>query len=382
MKPANRLLPGWNYGTRIFLWKASKRKMGRLVPTRTSFNGSCSIPTGPMKMVGIMSTGFPVSTFFASAKARNGKSWDIPITIRKMKRADGSDYRELDGQRKDVALKRLYDLQAKGWFPGDAHHHSWHSDGRNTPHAVYISALASGLSWAALTDHNTVEGNPVWVECTNDKFLAVPGFEVTTGNKEEANAKHKGWGHQNVLGTNKLPGAKDAENPIIWDRYIYNTWEDVQNSIDETHADGALFMINHSMQPGNWFGGACSTWGQIKNYDAIEVWNAYDGNVPFTPWIQRLENPDKNVWNQHTVTFQVWFEFLNAGNRLAGWASSDCHDATGLMQGGVAPTRHRGITGFATTYVKADGLSWPNIREGLKKRTRLPDRRNPSARSC
>lgn len=311
--------------------------------------------------------GFPGEYTLRISKGPEWEIAEIPVIIREMDRPDGTPYREMDGQRHDITLKRLYNLQIRGWFPGDTHHHSFHSDGRNTPKSVYTSAVASGLSWCALTDHNTVEGNTMWVEYTSRDFLAIPGMEITTGNTEEARAVHKGWGHQNVLGTMGLPGAKDAENPILWDRYIYHDWEDVQQGIDEAHDDGALFMINHSMQPGNWFGGACSTWGQIKHYDAIEVWNAYHGNVPFSPWIQRLEQPDRNVWNQHTVSFQVWFEFLNAGNKIAGWASSDSHDATGLKQGGVAPTMHRGITGFATTYVKSKNLSWNNIKKGLKK---------------
>jgi hypothetical protein len=299
-----------------------------------------------------------------------GPEWEIveiPIEVQTMDRPDGTAYREMDGQRHDVTLQRLYNMQKMGWYPGDTHHHSFHSDGRNTPEQVYTSAVASGLSWCALTDHNTVAGNPIWMSYGKKNFLPIPGLEITTGNSEEDKARHKGWGHQNILGTMALYGAKDPDNPILWDRYIFSSWEDIQQSIDESHENGALFMLNHTMQAANWFGGACSTWGKVKNYDAIEVWNAYHGNVPFTPWIQRLQAPDQNVWNQHTVSFQVWFEFLNAGNRLAGWASSDSHDATGLKQGGVAPTMHRGITGFATTYVRAKALKWRGIRKGLKK---------------
>jgi hypothetical protein len=312
-------------------------------------------------------TAFPGEYILRVSKGPEWEIVEIPIMVEEMDRPDGTPYRELDGQRHDITLRRLYNLQKFGWYPGDTHHHSFHSDGRNTPGQIYHSALASGLSWCALTDHNTVAGNEIWSEYTSKKFLAVPGVEITTGNREEANAMHKGWGHQNVLGTMGLPGAKDPDNPILWDRYIYETWEDVQQGIDEAHEGGALFMLNHVMSPNNWYGGSISTWGQIKHYDAIEVWNAYNGNIPFSPWIQRLESPDSNVWNQHTVSFQVWFEFLNAGNRLAGWASSDSHDATGLKQGGVAPAMHRGITGFATTYVNAEALKWPQIRRGLKR---------------
>jgi hypothetical protein len=309
---------------------------------------------------------FPGNYILRISKGPEWEIVEIPITVEEMDRVNGSPYRELDGQRHDITLKRLYNLQKYGYYPGDTHHHTIHSDGRNTPGQVYNSALASGLSWCTLTDHNNNAQNEVWSEYTSHKFLAIPGVEITTGNTPEDNAIHKGWGHQNALGVQGLPGAIDPDNPILWDRYIYSSWEDVQRGIDETHAEDGLFMLNHVMSSSNWFGGSISTWGQIKNYDAIEVWNSYHGDIPFSPWTARLESPDTNVWNQHTVSFQTWFEFLNAGNRLAGLASSDSHDATGLNQGGKAPIMHRGITGFATTYVHAKSLKWRNIRSGLK----------------
>ncbi len=58
---------------------------------------------------------------------------------------------------------------------------------------------------------------------------------------------------------------------------------------------------------------------------------------------------------------------LKTGNRIAGWASSDSHDATGLNQGGTVPIMHRGITGYATTYVHTDCLKWRKIKKGLKQ---------------
>lgn len=298
-----------------------------------------------------------------------GPEWEIveiPITIREMTRANGSTYRELDGQRHDITLSRLYNLEKYGWFAGDTHHHTFLSDGRDSPRKVKMSAVASGLSWGTLMDHNTLAGNEPFMDHAGEDFLAIPGVEITTANTPEAAAIHKGWGHQNALGVEWLPGAKDPENPILWDRYIYETWEDVQQGIEDTHAQGGLFMLNHVMSADNWYGGSTSTWGQIRDYDAIEVWNAYHGNTPFSPWTGRFTD-DNQVWNEHTVSMQVWFEFLNAGNKIAGWASSDSHDTTGLNQGGAAPIDHRGITGFASTYVKVDELNWTNVRDGLKE---------------
>jgi len=58
-----------------------------------------------------------------------------------------------------------------GWFAGDFHSHSGHSDGRVElangsrvkipPHRIFDAALRAGLDFIALTDHNTTSQVPV-----------------------------------------------------------------------------------------------------------------------------------------------------------------------------------------------------------------------------
>jgi hypothetical protein len=344
---------------RVELWHAELGKvteeMGEAVPeslqyVRNQFHADFSNDNGWYHVIAIPGEWM--------VRVTKGPEWEIKefsVSV---------DDTELDGQRHDVTLKQLYDLSARGWFSGDTHHHSTHSDGRQPPYEVYESSIASGLDWCALTDHNTVDQNEEWVEFTSDDFLAVSGMEVTTNALPEDEEKKKGYGHQNALGVMDLPNPIDPENPVIWNRYMYDSWEDIQKAIDETHEMGGLYMINHAMQSRDWADGTFSFWGKVKNFDAIEVWNGED--PPHYPSIRTFHPTRTYYWNTNTMNTQVWFEFLNAGNKVAGWASSDSHDVYGLSYG-TGPVYNKAITGFGSTYVKSNKLTWPAVRDALKK---------------
>lgn len=63
----------------------------------------------------------------------------------------------------------------------DLHTHSVFSDGTFTPAELIDSAIESGLSAVALTDHNTVTGLDDFVAAAKDKPIdIVPGIEFTT----------------------------------------------------------------------------------------------------------------------------------------------------------------------------------------------------------
>lgn len=315
-------------------------------------------------------TGFPGEYILRISKGPEWEIREIPVDIRMIERPLGQgSTTELDGQRIDVTLKRLYDLGKYGWYGGDLHHHTFHSDGRNTPRQVYHSALASGLSWCSLNEHNNMVQNEMWYEWTDKNFLAVPGCEVTPNNlpADEASNVRKGYGHHNYFlppeYMNVLIGQTDPENPVIWDRCMIGHYSQIQAAIDHTHALGGLWMLNHPMFGYDWPDGTQSNWGVLKNYDAIEIWNGE--NPPHTPNLDLLNNP-KSLFALNTMACQLWFEMLNAGNRIAGWGSSDSHDATGLTYGSKGPYDHRGVTGFATTYVHMDSLKMDRLRDGLK----------------
>lgn len=62
----------------------------------------------------------------------------------------------------------------------DLHTHSVFSDGTYTPLEIIDSAIAIGLSAVALTDHNTVDGLPDFLEAARGKNInIVPGVEFS-----------------------------------------------------------------------------------------------------------------------------------------------------------------------------------------------------------
>ena len=288
-----------------------------------------------------------------------GPEYTVKEAVVKINKA-ADDRSESGGERMDWMLSHLYDMKSLGWYSGDLHVHSSHSDGKNSIPQIVQSMRAGGLDFAALTDHNTVAGLEEWQSLKSDDFLPITGLEVTTAALPNAvaNQKSKGFGHQNAIGVSNLVGATDAENDSIWLRYIYSGPEDVQAAIDETHANGGLYMLNHPFWMGGWPNGTISTWGDIRNYDGIEVWNGWP--VPFLP------NEYANRSNMdNTMAIQTWFEILNAGNRVAGWGTSDTHDVYGLA-GLNQPTRYRTVSGNARTYVHSGDLGINSVMSSLK----------------
>lgn len=294
-----------------------------------------------------------------------GPEWEIEEHVVQV--SDG----ELDGKRLDISLRHLYNMEAKGWFSGDMHHHTIHSDGRQTPRQVRDAMIANDLDFAALTDHNQISGNEIWEELGSPEFLPIPGVEITTSALPEVKAQGKGWGHMNAIGIQSLVGATYPDDPVLWKRYLYTSAADQQSAVDETHAEGGLFMLSHSCWGMDWPDGTISTWGELKDYDAVSVFVGWDVG-PHMPTILASEYGPSIFgtaqWNLNTMATQAWFELLNAGNRVAGWASSDAHDVYSLQHtGNGAPVYWRNTSGNARTYVKSGELTWPDVRHALKK---------------
>ncbi|MCL0059952.1 CehA/McbA family metallohydrolase [Dehalococcoidia bacterium] len=257
-------------------------------------------------------------------KVSKGPEWEVK-TFRHSVR-DIQPRWSVASHRMDVTLRQLYHLEELGWFSGDLHLHTWHTDGQDTPTEVARAAIGNGLDFAVITDHNAVDGWEEWLEQRTDRFLPIVGEEVTTGSL----IKGKGWGHHLVVGTSTLDGgATDPYTPDIMGRYMFRSAEQVQRLIDLTHEQGGVFALAHPMPGRDWPGGTISIWDKIRHFDAIEVWNGSEAG-PHT----RSLYPDDVLWNASTMATQVWFEFLNAGNRIAAWGTSDCHNTSGLATGG------------------------------------------------
>jgi hypothetical protein len=213
-----------------------------------------------------------------------------------------------------------------GWYAGDLHTHSGHSDGRNassdTPVTVEDLATAGvqrGLDFLAVTDHNT---SSHWIDvdraqAATGRILLLHGREITTYH-----------GHFNAIGEKQTsPFALNLSRPI-------------RELMTDASLDGSFVSINHP-------------------------WLADDEWCPGCRWID--QDPETiaaaqgiEVANGPTVDdlpgWDLWARLLNAGHRLVAIGGSDVHDLT-------AGDRR---IGEPTTVVYANGLSEDDIVRGLK----------------
>ncbi len=218
---------------------------------------------------------------------------------------------------------------APGWYRGDLHMHTAHSDGScltqsgaqsgaRAPCPVYrtvLAAQARGLDFIAITDHNTTSHYEAMAELQPafDQLLLIPGREVTTFQ-----------GHANVFGPTAFIDFRLGDPAVPTIKALQ----------DAVAAAGGVFSINHPSSPS---GEMCMGCGwTVPNTDYSEVQSIEVANGGS----QRaqgggVEGPLFGV--------PFWEAQLNAGHRITAVGGSDNHDA-GLPPEtpGRRPPDHRG----------------------------------------
>ena len=171
-----------------------------------------------------------------------------------------------------------------GWYRGDLHTHSVHSDGHWTPAQLVAQAQANGLDFLGTSDHNTNAATRVFGRVVPDDFLVVSGEEVTTRN-----------GHWLATGT----------TPGTWVDWRYRAADQkLAPFTDLTRSLGGVAIAAHPFVPvagTRWDFGA--SWSDV---DAVEVWNG--------PW---------SFFNQ--LTLNAWQQQLVAGGYTPAVGNSDSH---------------------------------------------------------
>ncbi|AJY73488.1 PHP domain-containing protein [Paenibacillus beijingensis] len=178
------------------------------------------------------------------------------------------------------------------WMKGDLHMHSLHSDGSYTIAEVIEICKERGLSFIALTDHNTASQNKTAAN-SDDQLLLIPGVELTS---------YKG--HANILG-----------HPDALDDFRVLTPDHGSNVLQKAAGRGGLVSLNHPFCPD-------CPWelGFDVSFDAVEVWNG--------PW--RPLNEAAVGW---------WHKQLCEGRRLPAIGGSDTHRPDLFVRHG-RPTTH------------------------------------------
>ncbi|AMJ67835.1 hypothetical protein AXW84_22240 [Hymenobacter sp. PAMC 26628] len=203
-----------------------------------------------------------------------------------------------------------------GWYQGDVHLHTLHSDGRRTPEELVAEAGAQGLDFIVSTEHNTNSANLSWGRYARPNLLVINGEEVTT----------TAFGHWNALGL-------EPTTLIDW-RYAPAD-SSIARYTAQVRAVGGLAIINHPFFPDtiNRFRFA------VRHFDGIEVWNGR--------WDAR---------NERALAW--WDALLRQGCPLLAVAASDTHTA--------APSPNQ--LGRPRTVVQASALLRAGITQGLRAR--------------
>ena len=182
-----------------------------------------------------------------------------------------------------------------GWYRGDLHGHSLHSDALWEVSEFVEYARQQNLDFATLTDHNTPSGIAECQSLADDDLLIMGGTELTTF-----------WGHCLTIG-----GQDYVDWRVTKDRPMGTI-------AAEEIKKGKLFIIAHPTYVGFPNCSGCD-WkysdmmpGVAK---AVEVWNGH--------W-SGIANND--------AALSLYYSWLSLGHRLMATAGSDVHVPFGKDQ--------------------------------------------------
>ena len=202
-----------------------------------------------------------------------------------------------------------------GWYYGDLHLHTLHSDGKRTARELVEEAQSKNLNFIISTEHNTNSANLSWGNYSTKDLLIINGEEVTSTQ----------FGHWNAIGLN-------ADTYLDWRYAPDEDW--IYKMVDKVHQDNGLAIINHPFYNRQ----MTNNFKYDHNlFDGVEVWN---GN-----W-NRLNNAAVNWWNEQLI----------AGNKLIAIGASDSHVSEGSPHN----------LGTPQTVIYAQSLSKNNLINGIK----------------
>ncbi|MDB6012942.1 MAG: hypothetical protein JWL65_5192 [Gammaproteobacteria bacterium] len=222
-----------------------------------------------------------------------------------------------------------------GWYRGDLHMHTAHSDGsclsrrqQRVPCPLFLTARTAserGLDFIAITDHNTISHADAIRELQPyfDDLLLIPGREITTFH-----------GHANLFGSVAMLDFRVGGGEVP-------DWNTLLTNLEQT--GGGVLSINHPVRPS---GEQCMGCGwtpqgaiDYARIQAVEVVNGLDAD---TPW----------------SGIGFWQHLLDQGYQLTALGGSDNHDA--LQPGANA-------IGTPTTVIYADELSQTGIVAAIRR---------------
>ncbi len=178
-----------------------------------------------------------------------------------------------------------------GWYRGDLHAHTNHSDGALDVPELVRFWRTRGVDFMTLSDHNTISGLAQLHSLAGDDLLTIGAMELSTF-----------YGHAVAAGVKRWFDWRKIEDGEVSTLTMPALAQEVIDS-------GALFTIAHPFHAGD--PGCCGC--RWEHYDmmpgnarAVEIWNG--------------------IWEPHNQEALQWFyRWLNQGHRLTATSGTDLH---------------------------------------------------------
>jgi hypothetical protein len=230
---------------------------------------------------------------------------DMPYTIR----VESSDV-ELSSKTFQPSANNGRD--GAGYYKGELHAHTFHSDGSSSVSETIAAAKKYGLDYFSLTDHFTSAGWEELESLASEDLAVIKGMELTGH-----------WGHGNLQGLTQWVNT-----------FIDDGKRTINDVIDETHAQGGLFSVNHVFSLNLGWRYHDLDWNKV---DLFEIYHHLT---------------DSN----NIAQLGLWDGLLQRGLRTVGVGAIDSHD----------PHSGRHRLGQVCSYVYADALEPRALIRGLK----------------
>ncbi|WP_349236700.1 CehA/McbA family metallohydrolase [Devosia sp. 919] len=175
--------------------------------------------------------------------------------------------------------------EGPGWYKGDLHCHTFHSDARGGPELLHAAARQAGLDFLAVADHNTISQRRYFHPQSSPDLIFVRAMEVTTA-----------VGHANVFGVDE------------WIDFRMTAPADAHVLADLVHRRGGLLSINHDKPTIPWD-------YEFPAADCQEVWQS--------TWL---------AWNW--IALERYQQRLASGLKLSAIGGSDFHQPDRLLPEG------------------------------------------------
>jgi len=206
-----------------------------------------------------------------------------------------------------------------GWYFGELHSHTVHSDGRHELAELTQRAADAGVDFLCLTDHNTTSG---LLEDEGLPVTLVPGCELTTFN-----------GHHPVYGLSEV---------VPW--HIEGEVQSLPQMAPKIRAQGGVISVAHPFRIGDPICTGCRMPEDLDpaSFDMLEVW--------YRRWdAPEVDNP---------AAYALWNRYWSEGRRITAVAARDWH---GPSQEGPFPGP------MAFTGVWAEDNTAEAILQGFKR---------------